>query len=58
MRAVTISRFGGPEVIEVVEVVEQPVSDPRGTQVLARVAACSVNPIDLSPVAVLSPRLG
>jgi NADPH:quinone reductase-like Zn-dependent oxidoreductase len=45
MRSLTVNRFGGPEVIEVVDI---PVPDPGPHQVRIRVAASSVNPIDLS----------
>ena len=45
MRSLTVNSFGGPEVIEVVDT---PVPDPGPHQVRIRVAASSVNPIDLS----------
>lgn len=45
MKAITISRFGGPEVLEVTEL---PVPEPGPAQVRVRVRASSVNPIDLS----------
>jgi NADPH:quinone reductase-like Zn-dependent oxidoreductase len=43
MRAVTYSRFGGPEVLEVLEA---PVPSPGAGQVLVRVRAASANPWD------------
>ncbi len=43
MRAVGINRFGGPEVLEVVEL---PVDDPGEGEVRVRVAAAAVNPTD------------
>lgn len=43
MRAVQVSRYGGPEVLRVVEV-ERPV--PISTEVLVRVIAAGVNPVD------------
>ncbi|HTX62048.1 MAG TPA: NADP-dependent oxidoreductase [Acidimicrobiales bacterium] len=43
MRAVGINRFGGPEVLEVVEL---PTEDPGEGQVRVRVAAAAVNPTD------------
>ncbi|NUT54095.1 MAG: NADP-dependent oxidoreductase [Saccharothrix sp.] len=43
MRAVVQYRFGGPEVLEVVDV-EQPVAGPG--EVLVKVAAAGVNPLD------------
>jgi NADPH:quinone reductase-like Zn-dependent oxidoreductase len=45
MRSVVVRRFGGPEVLELFET-EPP--DPLAHQVRVRVAASSVNPIDLS----------
>jgi NADPH:quinone reductase-like Zn-dependent oxidoreductase len=45
MRAVTFSRFGGPEVLEVSEL---PVPSPRPGEVRIRVAAATVNPTDIS----------
>jgi NADPH:quinone reductase-like Zn-dependent oxidoreductase len=44
MRAVTFSRFGGPEVLEVSELPER---EPGPGQVRIRVAAATVNPTDL-----------
>lgn len=44
MRAVGFSRFGGPEVLEVFEV---PTPSPGPGQVLVKVAAAPVNPIDV-----------
>src|SRR2546428_13964555 len=45
MRAVTFSRFGGPEVIEVSEL---PEPKPGPGEVRIRVAAATVNPTDIS----------
>ncbi|NES15729.1 MULTISPECIES: NADP-dependent oxidoreductase [Micromonospora] len=45
MRAVTVRRFGGPEVLEIVDV---PLPQPGPAQVRIRVAAAAVNRIDLS----------
>jgi NADPH:quinone reductase len=45
MRAVTFSRFGGPEVLEVSEL---PVPQPGPGEVRIRVAAATVNPTDIS----------
>ncbi|MFI9081496.1 NADP-dependent oxidoreductase [Streptomyces sioyaensis] len=43
MRAIRQSRFGGPEVLELVSM---PRPEPRATEVLVRVTAAGVNPID------------
>jgi NADPH:quinone reductase len=43
MRAVGITRFGGPEVLEIVE---RPVPEPGEGEVRIRVAAATVNPTD------------
>ena len=45
MRAVTFSRFGGPEVLEVSEL---PAREPGRGEVRIRVAAATVNPTDIS----------
>ncbi|SEC77761.1 NADPH:quinone reductase [Amycolatopsis tolypomycina] len=45
MRAMVIRRFGGPEVLELIEV---PVPEPGPGQVRIRVAAAAVNPVDLA----------
>ncbi|WP_410597577.1 NADP-dependent oxidoreductase [Amycolatopsis sp. lyj-23] len=45
MRAVVVRRFGGPEVLEQVEV---PAPEPGPGQVRIRVAAAAVNPVDLA----------
>ncbi|MEU5261080.1 NADP-dependent oxidoreductase [Amycolatopsis sp. NPDC021455] len=45
MRATVVRRFGGPEVLEPVEV---PVPEPGPGQVRIRVAAAAVNPVDLA----------
>jgi NADPH2:quinone reductase len=45
MRAVGITRFGGPEVLEIVE---RPVPEPGDGEVRIRVAAATVNPTDLA----------
>jgi putative PIG3 family NAD(P)H quinone oxidoreductase len=44
MRAIVITRTGGPEVLEVQE---RPVPEPRGEQVRVRVRACALNRADL-----------
>jgi NADPH:quinone reductase-like Zn-dependent oxidoreductase len=44
MRALTFSRFGGPEVLEVVEL---PQPEPGPGQTRVRVAAATVNPTDI-----------
>src|ERR1700722_1953853 len=44
MRAVEISRYGGPEVLQVVEAGNP--ADPGAGQVLVHVAAAGVNPVD------------
>jgi NADPH:quinone reductase-like Zn-dependent oxidoreductase len=44
MRAVLVTRFGGPDVLEVAEV-ERP--SPISTEVLVRVLAAGVNPVDV-----------
>src|SRR5262245_18665673 len=43
MKAVTISRYGGPEVLEYADI---PAPRPKAGEVLVRVRAASVNPID------------
>jgi len=43
MRAVGITRFGGPEVLQIVE---RPVPEPGDGEVRIRVAAATVNPSD------------
>lgn len=60
MRAIVVRRFGGPEVLESVEV---PVPEPGPGQVRIRVAAAAVNPVDLATrtgilteVGVIPPR--
>ncbi|GLY37100.1 NADPH:quinone reductase [Amycolatopsis sp. NBRC 101858] len=45
MRAIVVRRFGGPEVLESIEV---PVPEPGRGQVRIRVAAAAVNPVDLA----------
>jgi len=45
VRAVGITRFGGPEVLEIVE---RPVPEPGEGEVRIRVAAATVNPTDLA----------
>ncbi len=45
MNALTVKSFGGPDALEIVEI---PVPEPAARQVRVRVAASSVNPIDLS----------
>lgn len=60
MRAMVVRRFGGPEVVESVEV---PVPEPGPGQVRIRVAAAAVNPVDaatragiLTEAGVVPPR--
>ncbi|MFF7456061.1 NADP-dependent oxidoreductase [Kitasatospora sp. NPDC008115] len=55
MRAVTQKSFGGPEVLEVVEA-ERPV--PLGAEVLVRVHASGVNPVDAAVRSGAYPLLG
>ena len=43
MHAVLIRRFGGPEVVELAEI---PVPEPRAGEVLVKVVAASLNPVD------------
>jgi NADPH:quinone reductase-like Zn-dependent oxidoreductase len=43
MRAVMIRKYGGPEVLELVDV---PEPEPKDDEVVVRVAATSVNPVD------------
>jgi NADPH:quinone reductase-like Zn-dependent oxidoreductase len=43
MRAITQQRFGGPEVLEVADV---PRPEPAPTEVLVRVVAAGINPVD------------
>lgn len=45
MKAVTISRFGGPEVLELAELA---VPDPGPGQIRVRVQATAINPVDLA----------
>ncbi len=45
MESIIVRRFGGPEVLEVIDT---PLPEPGEGQVRVRVAASSVNPIDLS----------
>jgi NADPH:quinone reductase-like Zn-dependent oxidoreductase len=60
MRAMVVRRFGGPEVVEAVEV---PAPEPGPGQVRIRVAAAAVNPVDaatragiLTEAGVVPPR--
>ncbi|MFE2108754.1 NADP-dependent oxidoreductase [Kitasatospora sp. NPDC059463] len=55
MRAVTQKSFGGPEVLELVEI-ERPA--PRGGEVLVRVHASGVNPVDAAVRSGAFPLLG
>ncbi|GAB3146152.1 NADP-dependent oxidoreductase [Amycolatopsis stemonae] len=55
MRAVVVRRFGGPEVLEAVEV---PVPVPGPGQVRIRVAAAAVNPVDVATRAGLLTAAG
>jgi NADPH:quinone reductase-like Zn-dependent oxidoreductase len=43
MRAMSVTRFGGPDVLELVDL---PRPDPLPTEVLVRVVAAGVNPVD------------
>src|SRR5258708_36772416 len=43
MRAIRIHRFGGPEVLDLEDV---PVPQPRENELLVRIHAASVNPVD------------
>ncbi len=45
MRAIVVRRFGGPEVLEIVDV---PVPQPAARQVRIRVEAAAVNPVDVA----------
>ncbi len=45
MKAVVVHRFGGPEVLEIVEL---PVPEPAAGQVRVRVRAAAVNPVDIA----------
>ena len=55
MRTVTQQRFGGPEVLEVVEAAKP---SPQSGEVLIRVHAVSLNPVDGSVRAGVFPLLG
>jgi NADPH:quinone reductase-like Zn-dependent oxidoreductase len=56
MRAITQTAFGGPEVLELVDDAAEPVPGP--TQVLVRVRATSVNPVELFVRSGAFPLLG
>ncbi len=56
MRAITQKSFGGPEVLELVDDAPEPVPGP--TQVLVRVRATSVNPVELFVRSGAFPLLG
>ncbi|MEW6758654.1 MAG: NADP-dependent oxidoreductase [Acidobacteriota bacterium] len=43
MKAITIPSYGGPDALSLSDV---PKRDPFGTQLLVRVAACGINPVD------------
>ena len=53
-RAVMLTRFGGPEVLEIAQ---RPWPQPVDDEVLVRVAAASVNPVDLKIRAGTYPRV-
>lgn len=55
MRAAAATRFGGPEVLEVVEL---PIPDPTPTQVRVRVRAAGLQPFDLAVRAGWTPPYG
>jgi NADPH:quinone reductase-like Zn-dependent oxidoreductase len=55
MRAVTLPRFGGPEVLEITE---RPWPQPVDDEVLVRVHAASVNPVDYKIRRGGYPRVG
>ena len=54
-RAVTLARFGGPEVLHLAE---RPWPQPVDDEVLVRVRAASVNPVDLKTRAGQFPAVG
>ncbi|GGV22829.1 NADPH:quinone reductase [Streptomyces filipinensis] len=56
MRAITQKSFGGPEVLELIDDAPEPVPGP--TQVLVRVRATSVNPVELFVRSGAFPLLG
>jgi len=56
MRAITQKTFGGPEVLELVDDAPKPAPGP--TQVLVRVRATSVNPVELFVRSGIFPLLG
>src|SRR5436190_17471875 len=56
MRAITQRTFGGPEVLELVDDAPKPAPGP--TQVLVRVEATSVNPVELFVRSGAFPLLG
>ncbi|EDQ86395.1 uncharacterized protein MONBRDRAFT_28381 [Monosiga brevicollis MX1] len=43
MKAVQVAEFGGPEVLQIAEV---PIPHPRGTQVLVKLGAVGINPVE------------
>ncbi|MEV0645098.1 NADP-dependent oxidoreductase [Phytomonospora sp. NPDC050363] len=55
MRAAVIHSFGGPDVVEIVEL---PLVEPRTGQVRVRVAAAAVNPVDLVTAAGVMHQVG
>lgn len=60
MKAVVFEKFGGPEVLQVVEL---PVPQPGAEEVLVRVHACALNHLDLwvrqgLPAAIPMPHIG
>ena len=44
MKAVQIQKYGGPEVLEIVDI---PAPTPKDDEVVIQVSATSVNPVDL-----------
>jgi len=55
MRAAVINSFGGPEVLQVIDV---PTPEPRRGQVRVRIAAAAVNPVDVATAAGVMHQVG